>query len=103
MANAYSTQLEAWNEPDINFIGRPQSQYNAMYVRTVKALNTAFGTQTSAFLPIVGPSAANNPGSESYWWNSFLSYIQSNGGREVQPDVSDIIKSKIQYRHRLYD
>lgn len=25
MANSYTTQLELWNEPDINFGGRPQS------------------------------------------------------------------------------
>lgn len=86
MANAYSTQLEVWNEPDINFGGRPQSQFNEMWVRTVKAMRAEYGSNSGTFLPIVGPSTAGRPLSNS-WWDDFLSYLQQNGGTSVQPDV----------------
>ncbi len=87
MTAAYVLQLEPWNEPDINFGGRPQSQFNELWRRTTVALRSAFGPNTSSYLPIVGPSTAGNPGYNNDWWNSWLSSIQSNGGTSVQPDV----------------
>lgn len=86
MANSYSTQLELWNEPDINFGGRPQSQFNAMFVRGTKALRAAF-PKGGAFLPLVGPSSATPPANGQGFWQSFLGYLQSNGGQAYQPDV----------------
>ena len=32
MANSFTTQLELWNEPDINFGGRPQSVSSTNYL-----------------------------------------------------------------------
>ncbi|CAO1633471.1 unnamed protein product [Parajaminaea phylloscopi] len=86
MANSYTTQLELWNEPDINFGGRPQAQFNEMWVRGVNTLRKAF-PQGGTFLPLVGPSTANNPGSRNGWWDSFLGYVQGHGGTSAQPDV----------------
>lgn len=87
MTAPYVLQLEPWNEPDINFGGRPQSQFNELWERTVIALRQAFGPNTNAYLPITGPSTAGNPGYNNGWWNDWLSYIQSNGGQSIQPDV----------------
>ncbi|KAL9048426.1 MAG: hypothetical protein Q9162_007730 [Coniocarpon cinnabarinum] len=88
MASAsYIVQVEPWNEPDINFGNRPQSQFNAMFVRGTRALRAAFPSGGSSFLPIVGPSTAGRPQQGNGWWNSFLSYLQGNGGQSVQPDV----------------
>lgn len=87
MANSYSTQIEPWNEPDGNFGGRPQSQFNEMWIRTVKALKAEFGKDSQAFLPIIGPSTGGQPINNNGWWNNFLSYLQQNGAQSVQPDV----------------
>lgn len=87
MANPFTTQVEPFNEPDGNFGGRPQSQYNDMWVRTVNALRSEFGKDSEAFLPIVGPSTGGQPINNNGWWNDFLSYLQQNGGQSVQPDV----------------
>ncbi|SPO29092.1 uncharacterized protein UTRI_06041 [Ustilago trichophora] len=87
MTAPYVLQLEPWNEPDINFGGRPQSQFNELWRRTTVALRNAFGPNSGNYLPIVGPSTAGNPGYNNDWWNSWLSSIQSNGGIAVQPDV----------------
>lgn len=57
-----------------------------MFVRGTTALRAAFPS-SGTYLPLVGPSTANNPGTTNDWWNSFLSYLQSNGGAGVQPDV----------------
>ncbi|GAC96570.1 glycoside hydrolase [Pseudozyma hubeiensis SY62] len=87
MTAAYVLQLEPWNEPDINFGGRDQSQFNELWRRTTVALRNAFGPNSGNYLPIVGPSTAGNPGYNNGWWNSWLSSIQSNGGTAIQPDV----------------
>lgn len=87
LAQAYTTQVEIWNEPDINFGGRPQSQCNAMFVRGTKAIRAAFPQSGSTFLPIVGPSTAGRPATNNSWWTTFLSYLKANGGTAVQPDV----------------
>lgn len=86
MTASYQLQLEIWNEPDINFGGRAQSQFNEAYVRASKIFRSAFPGGSNNFLPIVGPSSAGAPANYD-WWNSFLSYIQTNGGTSVQPDV----------------
>lgn len=87
MTSPYVFQLEPWNEPDVNFGGRDQSQFNELWRRTTVALRDAFGPSTSNYLPIVGPSTAGNPGYNNGWWNSWLQSIQDNGGTAVQPDV----------------
>lgn len=86
MANSYTTQLEIWNEPDINFGGRPQSQYNEMWRRGTTAIRAAF-PMGGTFLPIVGPSTAGRPESGNTWWDTFLAYLEANGGQKIQPDV----------------
>jgi hypothetical protein len=86
MANSYTTQLECWNEPDINFGGRPQAQFNEAFVRCAKALRAAF-PQGGTFLPVNGPATATRPDPSNTWWQSFASYLQNNGGTAVQPDV----------------
>ncbi|PWN28694.1 hypothetical protein BDZ90DRAFT_226084 [Jaminaea rosea] len=87
MAVEGATQLELWNEPDINFGGRPQEQFNEMYVRGTKALHAAFPQGGGSFLPLVGPSTSSNPAAKNAWWQSFLAYLQANGGTASQPDV----------------
>lgn len=87
MTDNYVLQLEPWNEPDINFGGRPQSQFNELWRRTVVALRDVYGPNSGQYLPIVGPSTAGNPGYNNGWWNSWLSSIQSEGGTAIQPDV----------------
>ena len=87
MANAYTTQLECWNEPDINFGGRPQAQFNEAFVRCTKALRAAFPKSGPSFLPVNGPATASRPDPSNGWWQSFATYIKNNGGTAVQPDV----------------
>ncbi len=87
MANWWTTQIELWNEPDVNFGGRPQSQFNEMFVRGVKAFRAAFPRSSGPFLPLVGPSSAGLPYSNNGWWTNFMTYLQNNGGTSVQPDV----------------
>lgn len=57
-----------------------------MFIRGVKALRAAFPSK-GTFLPLVGPSTANNPGTKNDWWNSFLAALKAGGGTSVQPDV----------------
>ena len=62
-------------------------QFNAMFVRGVKALREEFASGSAGFLPLVGPSTASQSGNGNSWWTPFLQYLQQNGGTSVQPDV----------------
>jgi len=68
---------DIWNEPDIFFWGRSQSQYFEMWRRAVQRIRAALPNAV-----IEGPSFAFSPGSG--WWPAYLDYIRDNN---VVPNI----------------
>jgi len=68
---------DIWNEPDIFFWSRSQSQYFEMWRRAVQRIRAALPNSV-----IEGPSFAFSPGSG--WWPAYLDYIRDNN---VVPNI----------------
>ena len=69
---------DIWNEPNIFFWGRSQSQYFEMWKRAVQRIRAALPSAV-----IEGPSFALSPNS-SGWWPAYLDYIKANN---VVPNI----------------
>lgn len=70
---------DIWNEPNIFFWGRSQSQYLEMWRRGVQQIRAALPDAV-----IEGPSLAGVPSTSNAWLNTFLDFVDANG---VAPDI----------------
>lgn len=70
---------DIWNEPDIFFWGRSQSQYLEMWKRAVQQIRAAIPGAV-----IEGPSKSSVPSPNNSWWNTYLNYIRANN---VVPNI----------------
>lgn len=55
-----------------------------MYVRGSQLLRKAFPKDSGHFLPLVGPSSANEPSPQNAWFNNFLKAMQKS--KSAAPD-----------------
>jgi hypothetical protein len=69
---------DIWNEPEIFFWGRTQSQYFEMWKRAVQRIRAALPNAV-----IEGPSFAYPPATAT-WWPAYLDYIKANN---VVPNI----------------
>ncbi len=67
-----NVRWDIWNEPNIFFWGRSQSQYLEMWKRGYQMIRAAIPNAV-----IEGPSYAGVPASNT-WWNTYLDYIKAN-------------------------
>lgn len=70
---------DMWNEPNIFFWGRTQSQYLEMIRRGTQLVRAAIPGAV-----LEGPSYAGVPSSGNSWWNTYLNYVQANN---VVPNI----------------
>jgi hypothetical protein len=70
---------DLWNEPNIFFWGRTQSQYLEMIKRGTQMIRAAIPGAV-----IEGPSYAGVPTSGNSWWNTYLDYVKANN---VVPNI----------------
>jgi hypothetical protein len=70
---------DMWNEPNIFFWGRSQSQYLEMIRRGTQMVRAAIPGAV-----IEGPSYAGVPTSGNSWWNTYLNYVKANN---VVPNI----------------
>jgi len=64
---------DLWNEPNIFFWGRTQSQYLEMIKRGTRMVRAAIPGAV-----IEGPSYAGVPTGGNSWWNTYLDYVKAN-------------------------
>jgi hypothetical protein len=69
---------DMWNEPNIGFWGRSESQYLAMIKLGTQLIRAAIPGAV-----IEGPSYAGAPASNT-WWNTYLDYVKANN---VVPNI----------------
>ncbi|MFI5889540.1 beta-xylosidase [Actinoplanes sp. NPDC051513] len=70
---------DMWNEPNIFFWGRTQSQYLEMIRRGTQLVRAAIPGAV-----IEGPSYAGVPTSSNSWWTTYLNYVKANN---VVPNI----------------
>ena len=70
---------DMWNEPNIFFWGRTQSQYLEMIKRGTQLVRAAIPGAV-----IEGPSYAGVPTSGNSWWTTYLDYVKANS---VVPNI----------------
>jgi hypothetical protein len=70
---------DMWNEPNIFFWGRTQSQYLEMIRRGTQLVRAAIPGAV-----IEGPSYAGVPTSSNSWWTTYLDYVKANN---VVPNI----------------
>jgi hypothetical protein len=70
---------DMWNEPNIFFWGRTQSQYLEMIRRGTQLVRAAIPGAV-----IEGPSYAGVPTSGNSWWTTYLNYVKANN---VVPNI----------------
>jgi hypothetical protein len=70
---------DMWNEPNIFFWGRTQSQYLEMIRRGTQLVRAAIPGAV-----IEGPSYAGVPSSSNSWWTTYLDYVKANN---VVPNI----------------
>jgi hypothetical protein len=70
---------DMWNEPNIFFWGRTQSQYLEMIRRGTQMVRAAIPGAV-----IEGPSYAGVPTSGNSWWTTYLNYVKANN---VVPNI----------------
>jgi cell division septation protein DedD len=75
--NGAGVRWDIWNEPNIFFWGRTQSQYFAMWKRAVQRIRATFPNAV-----IEGPSCACGP--DNPWFGQFLDYVKANN---VVPNI----------------
>ncbi|HEU4323627.1 MAG TPA: RICIN domain-containing protein [Roseiflexaceae bacterium] len=75
--NGAGVRWDIWNEPNIFFWGRSQSQYLAMWQRAVRKIRATFPNAV-----IEGPSCACGPANP--WFGQFLDYAKANN---VVPNI----------------
>ena len=70
---------DMWNEPNIFFWGRTQSQYLEMIRRGTQLVRAAIPGAV-----IEGPSYAGVPSPSNSWWSTYLDYVKANN---VVPNI----------------
>jgi hypothetical protein len=70
---------DLWNEPNIFFWGRTQSQYLEMIKRGHQLVRAAIPGAV-----IEGPSYAGVPSASNSWWTTYLNYVKANN---VVPNI----------------
>ncbi|MEU4242586.1 beta-xylosidase [Actinoplanes sp. NPDC026619] len=70
---------DMWNEPNIFFWGRTQSQYLEMIRRGTQLVRAAIPGAV-----IEGPSYAGVPTASNSWWTTYLDYVKANN---VVPNI----------------
>ena len=70
---------DMWNEPNIFFWGRTQSQYLEMVRRGTQLVRAAIPGAV-----IEGPSYAGVPSPSNSWWSTYLDYVKANN---VVPNI----------------